>query len=110
MEMVDGQLVHIDTVQRRNVTIAIDGSHLSIRGDGLAASYDLASVPQIELAPDGSRLDFAAPESTTGVPTPAPGMHVLRVVAHGFRSPRKSELKAFGRALADVTRLASGLG
>jgi hypothetical protein len=110
MEMVDGQLVHIDTVQRRNVTIAIDGSQLSIRGDGLAGSYDLASVRQIELAPDGSRLEFTTPEPTTGIPAPVPGTHVLRVDAYRFRSPRRSELRAFSEALAEATRLARGLG
>lgn len=106
---VDGQPVHMNSIDGRNVNVAIEGEQFTVEGDGLSESYDLASVHRVEMTPDGSRFGLMVPGEVTGLLVPEPGMHMVRIDARRIGSPKRSELKAFGEAVVEAVRREGGL-
>lgn len=105
---VDGQPVHMNSIDGKNVTVAVEGTQFTVRGGGLNQSYPLESVARLEVSPDGSRFGLMAPGDITGFLVTEPGMHMVRVDARAFGSPKKAELRTFGAEVTDAVRRAGG--
>jgi len=108
MGEVNGQLVHMNSVDGRSVMVTLQEESVVLEGGGLSESYPLSEVLRVDVTPDGSRFGLMAPGMVTGFLVDKSGVHMVRIDAKAFGGPGKSELKTFGDAVVSAVRAAGG--
>lgn len=108
MGEVNGQMVHMNSVDGRNVTVTLDADSLLIDGGGLSEFYPLSEVIRVEATLDGSRFGLMAPGNVTGFLVEQAGLHMVRIDAKALGTPKRADLKVFGDAVVSAVQAAGG--